>query len=649
MSQQCPSQQLLLLLAVTILNTNRQLRMQVATNSTSLFHLSSSSSSSSSSPPSLLSSSGTKVKVAGTASAANTNDASTSGALAAAATTAKSRSSLTALTTLLRPEILLSNDQRSKIQLLSLGSSPGVENEGAEFTRPIEAYINGLITAIAKEREAATTSLLPPLLPVEIDSFTILPAESAPNKLCTNEEWLDRLYESWRVRRGARSVRASRYFYTPCVTTVRQVLRMNCNGGEVNYGEALTDSMIKERKRRLKEAAKRVEELERQIGDFDVSGDGHLLPVERILESLVGWIRSECAPEGSEGTSGYNAEGGSGVDSNNGGLRLGDFKKQGIDIDRICRVLERMPSVIGPMRKDLRRALALTKLELEDYEMPIKYKLCAIVTQEGRRKPRPSSTVVAATVTAPPPPPPASAGAPPNESSNGNNSDDYRFGLPLKAYCRNLATASAVNGSSGSKEGRKAQEWVVCNTREVKVVEYSELLKKSASTVGLLWTRSDLIDGPDSSSRPTTASHCNSSSFGADRRGGNSGSGGGGKPSTGSSRNKRKSPASDARSGCKVDTNKQLIETIQAALGDEASEFIGHNGEVEELIYCKECSGDEEGEDNQIFVCDSCDQGIHQLCQDPPIPSTDINVDPWYCADCDPQGATERHFQALSS
>lgn len=55
--------------------------------------------------------------------------------------------------------------------------------------------------------------------------------------------------------------------------------------------------------------------------------------------------------------------------------------------------------------------------------------------------------------------------------------------------------------------------------------------------------------------------------------------------------------------------------------------------EEEEL--CKHCGIKDIVDDvNDIFFCELCDQGVHQLCEDPPIQEFEKNVDPWWCRAC---------------
>ncbi|CAO3638510.1 unnamed protein product [Cunninghamella blakesleeana] len=61
--------------------------------------------------------------------------------------------------------------------------------------------------------------------------------------------------------------------------------------------------------------------------------------------------------------------------------------------------------------------------------------------------------------------------------------------------------------------------------------------------------------------------------------------------------------------------------------------MLDHNDLENEV--CKHCGISETIDDiNTIFFCDLCDLGVHQLCEDPPIPSYEAQYDPWYCRSC---------------
>ncbi|KAI9494019.1 hypothetical protein BDB00DRAFT_787459 [Zychaea mexicana] len=53
---------------------------------------------------------------------------------------------------------------------------------------------------------------------------------------------------------------------------------------------------------------------------------------------------------------------------------------------------------------------------------------------------------------------------------------------------------------------------------------------------------------------------------------------------------------------------------------------------------CKVCGIDEIIEDvNNMFYCDHCNLGVHQLCEDPTIAQFETELDPWYCRECSRQ------------
>ncbi|KAI8993182.1 hypothetical protein BDB01DRAFT_775480 [Pilobolus umbonatus] len=64
------------------------------------------------------------------------------------------------------------------------------------------------------------------------------------------------------------------------------------------------------------------------------------------------------------------------------------------------------------------------------------------------------------------------------------------------------------------------------------------------------------------------------------------------------------------------------------------NEPTNHYNEEEEAI-CMHCAISDIVEDvNDIFICELCNRGVHQLCEDPPIQSFEKNIDPWYCRTC---------------
>ncbi|KAI8093019.1 uncharacterized protein BX664DRAFT_260136 [Halteromyces radiatus] len=76
-------------------------------------------------------------------------------------------------------------------------------------------------------------------------------------------------------------------------------------------------------------------------------------------------------------------------------------------------------------------------------------------------------------------------------------------------------------------------------------------------------------------------------------------------------------------------------ETIN---NDEANGYMmEYEQEHDELDMdpCKYCGIPESIDDiNTIFFCDHCNQGVHQLCEQPPIAAFEMDIDPWYCREC---------------
>ncbi|KAL9554099.1 hypothetical protein MBANPS3_002965 [Mucor bainieri] len=55
----------------------------------------------------------------------------------------------------------------------------------------------------------------------------------------------------------------------------------------------------------------------------------------------------------------------------------------------------------------------------------------------------------------------------------------------------------------------------------------------------------------------------------------------------------------------------------------------------EEEETCKHCGIKDIVDDiNDMFFCELCNQGVHMLCEDPPIQSFEQKVDPWWCRAC---------------
>ncbi|KAG2226689.1 hypothetical protein INT45_001036 [Circinella minor] len=68
-------------------------------------------------------------------------------------------------------------------------------------------------------------------------------------------------------------------------------------------------------------------------------------------------------------------------------------------------------------------------------------------------------------------------------------------------------------------------------------------------------------------------------------------------------------------------------------LDEEDRGYVYDNPEDDKV--CKVCGIDEIVEDvNNMFYCDQCDLGVHQLCENPPVQQFETEVDPWYCREC---------------
>lgn len=57
--------------------------------------------------------------------------------------------------------------------------------------------------------------------------------------------------------------------------------------------------------------------------------------------------------------------------------------------------------------------------------------------------------------------------------------------------------------------------------------------------------------------------------------------------------------------------------------------------EEEDNEFCMHCGIKEIINDlNDMFFCENCNRGVHQLCEDPPIQNYEKEVDPWFCRSC---------------
>ncbi|KAF7727697.1 nuclear mRNA export, poly(A)+RNA binding protein [Apophysomyces ossiformis] len=67
---------------------------------------------------------------------------------------------------------------------------------------------------------------------------------------------------------------------------------------------------------------------------------------------------------------------------------------------------------------------------------------------------------------------------------------------------------------------------------------------------------------------------------------------------------------------------------------DDYTFYEDEEEEIDDAV-CKIC-GIAETKDNinTIFFCDHCSEGVHQLCEDPPIAQYEMDIDPWFCRAC---------------
>ncbi|KAH8548082.1 hypothetical protein BGW37DRAFT_470445 [Umbelopsis sp. PMI_123] len=62
------------------------------------------------------------------------------------------------------------------------------------------------------------------------------------------------------------------------------------------------------------------------------------------------------------------------------------------------------------------------------------------------------------------------------------------------------------------------------------------------------------------------------------------------------------------------------------------------NEDMDDGDVCKYCLIGLDVEGNRLFICDACNQCVHQLCETPPIQNEEIEIDPWMCRDCTAAG-----------
>ncbi|KAI9255544.1 hypothetical protein BY458DRAFT_519933 [Sporodiniella umbellata] len=98
--------------------------------------------------------------------------------------------------------------------------------------------------------------------------------------------------------------------------------------------------------------------------------------------------------------------------------------------------------------------------------------------------------------------------------------------------------------------------------------------------------------------------------------------------------------------------NQEILVTPVEEQSEEVQQAVPENSQISWEDYTVEqCDGDEltheEGalcihcgiEDivddvNDIFICESCESGVHQLCENPPIQNYEKEIDPWFCRAC---------------
>lgn len=84
-------------------------------------------------------------------------------------------------------------------------------------------------------------------------------------------------------------------------------------------------------------------------------------------------------------------------------------------------------------------------------------------------------------------------------------------------------------------------------------------------------------------------------------------------------------------------SEKEEHITLDDYTFDEDYEYtegkLAEEEKEEEDEMCTHCGlGDAVG--NDIFFCESCNRGVHQLCEVPQIQLFEKDVDPWYCRTC---------------
>lgn len=62
------------------------------------------------------------------------------------------------------------------------------------------------------------------------------------------------------------------------------------------------------------------------------------------------------------------------------------------------------------------------------------------------------------------------------------------------------------------------------------------------------------------------------------------------------------------------------------------------NEDMDDGELCKHCFIGLDVEGNRLFICDACNQCVHQLCETPPVRNDEIEIDPWMCRECTAAG-----------
>lgn len=86
-----------------------------------------------------------------------------------------------------------------------------------------------------------------------------------------------------------------------------------------------------------------------------------------------------------------------------------------------------------------------------------------------------------------------------------------------------------------------------------------------------------------------------------------------------------------------ISSPKEERITLDDYTFDDDYEYVQEKPaeEAQEDESCMHCGLDDTIDDvNDIFFCENCNRGVHQLCETPPIQAFEKNVDPWYCRNC---------------